>query len=68
MPFKLQLKGEIPVKLVRHFLNLEVRRKGEALLLESYEDIGLLQTKGSKNIKQSASIINEEIRLKKSND
>ena len=46
LPFKLQLRGEIPLKLLRQFVSLEVRRKGQDLFLESYELIGSMPMRG----------------------
>ena len=38
VPFKLQLRGDIPLEHLRHFVSLDVRRQGQALL--GYEDGG----------------------------
>ena len=47
-PFKLQLKGEIPIEQLRHFVNLEVRRQGQDLQVESFEAIAPMPTRGGK--------------------
>ncbi len=44
-PFKLKLKGEIPLTLLRRFLSLDMRRKDQTLYVESYEDIGTIPGK-----------------------
>ncbi|NCU77271.1 MAG: hypothetical protein EBV59_10110, partial [Synechococcaceae bacterium WB7_1C_051] len=38
-PFKLQLKGNIPLEHLRHFLDLRVRLQGELLQIEHWEVI-----------------------------
>jgi hypothetical protein len=38
-PFKLQLKGDIPLEHLRHFLDLRVRLQGELLQIEHWEVI-----------------------------
>jgi len=48
LPFKLQLKGEIPIEQLRHFVNLEVRRQGQDLQVESFEAIAPMPTRGGK--------------------
>ena len=48
LPFKLNLKGSIPMEQLRHFVSLEVRRKGPHLCLEDYQVIGPMPTRGGK--------------------
>ncbi|MEB3275869.1 MAG: hypothetical protein VKM92_02775 [Cyanobacteriota bacterium] len=48
VPFKLQLKGEIPLQHLRHFVALDLRRQGEALQLEQCEVIAPVATRGSR--------------------
>ncbi len=38
-PFKIKLKGEIPIDYVRHFISLNVRRIEQHLLIEDFEII-----------------------------
>ncbi len=48
MPFKLQLKGEIPLDQLRHFVSFNVRRQGQELHVESHELIAPMPTRGGK--------------------
>ena len=48
LPFKLQLKGDVPLSNLRHFVSLEVRRRGQQLHLEDYEVMGPMPTRGGK--------------------
>ena len=48
VPFKLQLKGEIPLEHLRHFVALNLRRQAQLLQLESYEVIGPVAQRGSR--------------------
>ncbi len=48
LPFKLQLKGQIPLEKLRHFVSLDVRRNGQELRLEDHEVIGPMSTRGGK--------------------
>jgi hypothetical protein len=48
LPFKLQLKGEIPLDQLRHFVSLDVRRQGQELHVESHELIAPMPTRGGK--------------------
>jgi len=48
LPFKLQLKGEIPLDQLRHFVSLNVRRQGQELHVESHELIAPMPTRGGK--------------------
>ncbi len=53
LPFKIFLGGEIPLQFLRHFVNLEVRRDNQKLLIENYEIISSMprkdKNKASKN-------------------
>ncbi len=42
-PFKLYLKGEIPINQLRNFVNLDVRRIGKDLHIEKVEIIGSIK-------------------------
>ncbi|MEB3235868.1 MAG: hypothetical protein VKM98_10620, partial [Cyanobacteriota bacterium] len=48
VPFKLQLKGDIPLQHLRHFVALDLRRQGEVLQLEQCEVIAPVATRGSR--------------------
>jgi hypothetical protein len=48
LPFKLQLKGEIPLDQLRHFVSFNVRRQGQELHVESHELIAPMPTRGGK--------------------
>ena len=48
LPFKLQLKGEIPIEQLRHFVSLDVRRQGQDLQVERFEAIAPMPTRGGK--------------------
>jgi hypothetical protein len=52
VPFKLQLRGVIPLEHLRHFVSLEVRRQGQSLTLESFEVIGPLAQRGNRGGKR----------------
>jgi hypothetical protein len=47
-PFKLQLKGELPMENLRHFVALDLRRQGQLLHLEQHEVIGPVPQRGGK--------------------
>ncbi len=47
-PFKLNLKGEIPISFLRNFVSLNVRRLGQKLYVEDKEIIGPVQVKNTK--------------------
>ncbi len=40
LPFKLNLKGEIPINYLKHFISLDVRRIDYQLLVEGFQIIG----------------------------
>lgn len=48
VPFKLQLKGTIPLEHLRHFVALDLRRQGQQLVLESFEVLGPLAQRGNR--------------------
>ena len=50
LPFKINLKGEIPINYLRHFISLDVRRVDYQLLVEDFQIIGAMP-KLSKNNK-----------------
>ncbi|WP_254968023.1 hypothetical protein [Cyanobium sp. CH-040] len=47
-PFKLQLRGEVPLEHLRHFVSLDLRRQGQALTLEGLEVIGPVAQRGNR--------------------
>ena len=49
LPFKLQIKGELPLENLRHFVSLDVRRSGQQLHMESHEVIAPMPTRGGKS-------------------
>ena len=53
LPFKLNLKGEVPISYLKHFISLDVRRVDYQLLVEDFEIIGPLsqQKINNKSIK-----------------
>jgi len=48
VPFKLQLKGEVPLEHLRHFVALNLRRTDQFLQLESLEVIGPVAQRGTR--------------------
>lgn len=48
VPFKLQLKGEVPLEYLRHFVALNLRRQGQLLQMESFEVIGPVAQRGNR--------------------
>jgi len=42
LPFKLNLKGEVPFNYLKHFISLDVRRTDYQLLVEDFQIIGSL--------------------------
>jgi len=48
LPFKLQLKGELGLEHLRHFVSLDVRRQGQLLQIESSDVIAPMPTRGGK--------------------
>ncbi|MAV10441.1 MAG: hypothetical protein CMN96_03220 [Synechococcus sp. MED850] len=49
LPFKIQMKGELPLEHLRHFVSLDVRRQGQELHLERYEVMAPMPTRGGKS-------------------
>ena len=47
-PFKLQLRGEIPLEHLRHFVAIEGRRQGQQLLVEGFEVIAPVVQRGNR--------------------
>ena len=57
LPFKVNLKGEIPINYLKHFVSLDVRRVDYQLLVEDCEIIGpilkpSINNKSRKNLKR----------------
>ena len=48
VPFKLQLKGEIPLQHLRHFVSLDLRRQGQQLTLEALEVLEPVAQRGNR--------------------
>ena len=46
LPFKLNLKGQIPLAHLRHFVSLDARRKGNQLFLEDFKVLAPMPTRG----------------------
>ena len=40
VPFKINLKGEVPINYLKHFISLDVRRFGYQLLVEDFQVVG----------------------------
>ena len=53
LPFKLQVKGEVPVEALRHFVSLDVHRVGQELHLDRCEVIAPLTQRSSRGGKGS---------------
>ncbi len=49
LPFKLSLKGNIPLEHLRKFVSLDARRKGQNLHAENYQIIGPIKSRGATN-------------------
>ncbi|MFN9694282.1 MAG: hypothetical protein ACK550_10910 [Synechococcaceae cyanobacterium] len=47
-PFKLQLRGEIPLEHLRHFVSLDMRRQGQQLCLEHLEVLEPINQRGNR--------------------
>ena len=57
LPFKVNLKGEIPINYLKHFISLDVRRVEYQLFVESFQVIGPIikssnNNKSRKNLKR----------------
>ena len=58
IPFKVNLKGEIPINYLKHFISIDVRRVDFQLLVEDFQIIGpiskpSINNKTRKNLKRS---------------
>ncbi|WP_259701620.1 MULTISPECIES: hypothetical protein [unclassified Synechococcus] len=47
-PFKLQLRGQIPLEHLRHFVSLDLRRQASQLEVERFEVIGPVAQRGNR--------------------
>ena len=54
VPFKLQIKGQIPLEHLRHFVALDLRRQGQELQLEGLEVIAPVAQRGTRGGKKSS--------------
>ena len=48
LPFKLQLRGDVQLAHLRHFVSFDVRRQGQLLQVESVDVIAPMPTRGGK--------------------
>ena len=53
VPFKLQIKGQIPLEHLRHFVALDLRRQGQELQLEGLEVIAPVAQRGNRGGKKA---------------
>ncbi len=53
-PFKLQLRGELPLEHLRHFVALDLRRQGQTLQLERFEVLAPVAQRGNRGGKGRA--------------
>ena len=56
LPFKINLKGDIPINYVRHFISLNVRRVEQDLLIEDFEIIEPMPTRSNNGKNRNKSI------------
>ena len=49
LPFKVNLKGEVPINYLKHFISLNVRRVEYQLLIEDFQVIGPISQQPIKN-------------------
>ena len=49
LPFKLQVKGELPLEHLRHFVSLDVRRQGQQLHPDAHEVSAPMPPRGGKS-------------------
>ena len=49
LPFKVNLKGELPINYLKHFISLDVRRVGYQLLIEDFKIIGPISQQQKNN-------------------
>lgn len=47
-PFKLQIRGEVPLEHLRHFIALDLRRQGQLLQLEAIEVLAPVNQRGNR--------------------
>jgi hypothetical protein len=47
-PFKLQLRGEVPLEHLRHFVSLDLRRQGQLLAMEKLEVLEPVAQRGNR--------------------
>ena len=52
LPFKLAIRGDVPLEHLRHFVSLDLRRQGQVLQLESCEVIGPTAERGNRGGKR----------------
>ena len=67
VPFKLQIKGDVPLTHLRHFVSLDVRRRAQQLHLEGYEVMGPMPTRGGKGRGGRGALIRRDGRGSKTN-
>ena len=49
LPFKVNIKGEIPINCLKHFISLDVRRVDYQLLVEDFQIIAPIKKPSIKN-------------------
>ena len=59
IPFKLPLKGEIPLENLRHFVSLDLRRQHQQLTIEHYEVMGPVAQRGNRGGKSRKKAVND---------
>jgi len=47
-PFKLQIRGEVPLEHLRHFVSLDLRRQGQLLQMEGMEVLAPVNQRGNR--------------------
>lgn len=62
IPFKLQLRGKISLDHLRHFVALDLRRKGQQLELEHCEVLGPVSQRGNRGGKSKRRVGSEQPR------
>ena len=64
LPFKIQIKGKIPINHLRHFVSLQVRRHSQELHLENFEIVAPIPTRGGKTKGgRKKKVIAEQVRI-----
>jgi len=53
LPFKVQLKGEIPINYLKHFISLDVRRVDYQLLIENFQIIAPMKPSINNKIRKN---------------